>query len=131
MKNIKILAVDDSNLSRQRFVAKPLREAGYEVVEAVDGEKGLAAVEEHQPDIIISDLLMPVMDGFEFIAALREKEVTTPVIAASADIQETSRQKLDELGVFAFINKPFKAEALLETVQEAVNSLCAEVPSCD
>ena len=126
MSDIKILAVDDSSLSRRRFVAKPLRDAGYEVCEAVNGEEGLSAVEEHNPDIIVSDLLMPVMDGFEFIAALRDRGVTTPVIVASADIQETTREKLEELGTFAFINKPFKADELLTLVQSAAASLTEE-----
>ncbi|MEM8944383.1 MAG: response regulator [Planctomycetota bacterium] len=127
MESKKILAVDDSNLSRRRFVAQPLREAGFEVVEAVDGEDGLNAVEEHDPDIIVSDLLMPVMDGFEFIAALRERGVATPVIVASADIQESTRQKLEELGTFAFMNKPFKSTELVATVEQAIDSLVAEV----
>lgn len=116
----RILAVDDSNLSRRRFVAAPLREAGYEVFEATDGREGLTAVEEHQPDLIISDLLMPNMDGFEFIAALREQGVSTPVIVASADVQETSRQRVQELEAVEFINKPFKPEQLIEAVQQSL-----------
>jgi len=126
-RNVKILAVDDSNLSRRRFVAAPLRQAGYEVLEAANGEEGLEAVAEHQPDIIISDLLMPVMDGFEFISALRVKGITTPVIVASADVQETSRQKVEDFDTFAFINKPYKGEELVNLVQTAVESLPSEV----
>lgn len=130
MSNVKILAVDDSNLSRRRFVAEPLRKAGYEVVEAVNGEEGLAAVAEHQPDVIVSDLLMPVMDGFEFLAALNEQGVTTPIIVASADVQETSRQKIEDLGSFGFLNKPFKSDELLEIVQQAVDSIVNEASTC-
>ena len=131
MSNIKILAVDDSNLSRRRFVAEPLRKAGYEVVEAVNGEEGLAAVAQHNPDVIVSDLLMPVMDGFEFLAALQEQGNSTPVIIASADIQETSREKTEGYDAFGFINKPFKSEELLAIVGQAVESLGSEVPQCN
>lgn len=120
---IKILVVDDSRLSRRRFLADPLRKAGYEVFEAVDGQDGLSAVEEHNPDIIFSDLLMPVMDGFEFIAELRERNTPQPIIVLSADVQETTQQKLKELNVFDFINKPFKVDALLAAVERAVDSL--------
>lgn len=123
----KILVVDDSRLSRRRFLADPLRKAGYEVFEAVDGQEGLAAVEEHKPDIIFSDLLMPVMDGFEFIAKLREQNAPQPIIVLSADVQETTQQKLKELNVFDFLNKPFKAEEMLAAAQRAIESLVVKV----
>ena len=123
MEKIKILVVDDSRLSRRRFLADPLRKAGYEVFEAVDGQDGLSAVEEHTPDIIFSDLLMPVMDGFEFIATLRERNAPQPIIVLSADVQETTQQKLKELDVFNFLNKPFKVDEMLSAVERAIESL--------
>ncbi|MEM9365269.1 MAG: response regulator [Planctomycetota bacterium] len=123
MNSEKILVVDDSRLSRRRFLSGPLKEAGYEVIEAADGQEGLDAFDEHTPDLVISDLLMPVMDGFEFIAALREKGITQPVIVATADIQESSRKKVDELGCFGFLNKPYSKETLLETVENAIESV--------
>lgn len=131
MSNAKILTVDDSNLSRKRFIAQPLRQAGYEVVEAVNGEEGLKAVEEHQPDVIVSDLLMPIMDGFEFVEALSKRGVTTPIIVVSADIQESSREKIDQFKTFGFLNKPFKPEVLLEAVQQALESVGSEVATCN
>lgn len=123
---IKVLVVDDSRLSRRRFLAEPLRKAGYEVVEAVDGQDGLSAVEEHQPDVIFSDLLMPVMDGFEFIAKLRERNAPQPIIVLSADVQESTEQKLKELNVFDFLNKPFKAEEMLAALERAVETLAVK-----
>ena len=131
MSSAKILAVDDSGLSRRCFVAAPLRKAGYEVIEATNGLEGLAAVAEHQPDVIVSDLLMPEMNGFEFIESLRQQGVSTPVIVASADVQETSRQKVDELDAFGFINKPFKAEELIDIVQSAVESIVDDNPTSE
>jgi CheY-like chemotaxis protein len=122
MASSKILIVDDSRLSRRRFLAQPLRDAGYEVVEAADGQEGLAMYNEHQPDVIVSDLLMPVMDGFEFLAALNEQGSTCPAIVASADIQETTRSKVEELGAFGFLNKPYKSDELLAVVDQAIQS---------
>lgn len=123
MSSHRILTVDDSRLSRRAFVAKPLREAGYEVFEAENGLEGLEAFEEHTPDIVISDLLMPEMDGFAFVEALQERGANCPIIVASADIQETSRQRIDDLGTFGFLNKPFKPDQLLELVEKAVQEL--------
>ena len=117
----KILVVDDSALSRKTFVAKPLREAGYEVVEAENGQLGFEAAKEHQPDCIVSDLLMPVMDGFEFLKTLQDAKSAIPVIVASADIQESSRQKIRDLGAIAFLNKPFSKDDLLAAVSNALS----------
>ncbi|MEM9585983.1 MAG: response regulator [Planctomycetota bacterium] len=124
---IKVLTVDDSNLSRRRFIAGPLRQAGYDVYEAADGHEGLAAFAEHQPDIVISDLLMPVMDGFDFVGQLKAQGATQPIIVASADIQETSKQKVEDLDTFGFLNKPFKPEELLALVQRAAESVSVGV----
>ena len=125
MSSVKVLTVDDSNLTRRKFIAGPLRQAGFEVVEATEGKEGLEPATEHEPDVIISDLLMPNMDGFEFITALREQGVATPIIVATADVQETSRARIDELNAFAFLNKPFKPEILIDLVQKAA-AICVE-----
>lgn len=118
----KILAVDDSRLSR-RFVTTPLREAGFEVIEAENGELGLAAAAEHNPDLIVSDLLMPVMNGFEMIIKLREVGSIAPIIVVSADIQEASRRECHSLGTAAFLNKPFEAADLLAAVNNALRPI--------
>lgn len=124
----RILIVDDSALSRKRFLAKPLTAAGFEVVEASNGEEGLskwlASVESGAAfDCIISDLLMPVMDGFQLLEALNENGCTAPIIVASADIQDSSQQKIREAGAAGFLNKPYKEEQLLEEVSRALESV--------
>lgn len=117
----RVLVVDDSRLSRRRFLAQPLRTVGYDVLEACDGKQGLAVFDEGKPDLIISDLLMPVMDGFEFITALRQRSITQPIIVASADIQASTRRRLDELEIDGFLNKPYTADELLHLVGQALS----------
>lgn len=127
-----ILAVDDSMLTRARFVAAPLREAGYRVEEAANGALGLEAFKRVEPDLVITDLLMPEMDGFEFIEALRGEGHTTPVIVVSADIQKTSRDRVERGGVAGFLNKPFDKEELLATVERALAGAPAqEAAACN
>lgn len=116
----KILVVDDSALSRRAFLAKPLRAAGYEVIEAVNGREGLAAWTAHRPQLVITDLLMPEMDGFAFIAALQAAGAACPVIVASADIQDASRKRVADLNTFGFLNKPFRYDDLLQMVAAAL-----------
>jgi CheY-like chemotaxis protein len=96
---------------------EPLRSAGYEVVAANNGENGLLAVTEHQPDCIVLDLLMPVMDGPEFLRQLRASGAEVPVIVVSADIQESSRALVEDLGISGFLNKPVKSKELLACLE--------------
>ena len=112
----KILLIDDSRLSRV-MAREPLRSAGYEVAEANNGENGLLAVTEHQPDCIVLDLLMPVMDGPKFLRQLRASGAEVPVIVVSADIQESSRALVEDLGISGFLNKPVKSKELLACLE--------------
>ena len=115
----KILIVDDSLFSRLH-TCKPLREAGYELVEANDGNEGLAAMAEHHPDCIITDLLMPNLDGIGFLAALKERGDTTPTLVLTADIQDSKRQQCLELGARGFLFKPVAKDQLLAEIAEIV-----------
>lgn len=111
-----ILIVDDSAFSRGRVVAA-LAPLGCQIVQAADGQEGLAACEAHAPDLIITDLLMPTLDGFGLLRILRERGVQTPVIVISADIQESSQRFCREQGVTTFLNKPFQPQDLASKVQ--------------
>ncbi len=112
----KILIVDDSKLGR-KIVSVPLSEQGYEVVEAYDGVDALEKLHSQDFDLVLTDLLMPRMDGEQFLGRLRQEGYRTPVIIISADIQESTRQRCDELGMDRFLNKPVKADTLLEVIQ--------------
>lgn len=111
-----ILVVDDSAFSRGRVVAA-LAPLGCRVVQAVDGQDGLAACDVHSPDVIITDLLMPTLDGFGLLRGLRDRGSRAPVIVISADIQDSSRRTCQELGAVSFLNKPFQAQELAAKVQ--------------
>ena len=110
------LVIDDSNLGR-RLAADAMSGMGFRVVQAANGQEGLAAAAEHRPEIVVTDLLMPVMDGQEFLRRFREQNTATPVIVLSADIQSSSRETCESLGISGFINKPVKAQALAACVQ--------------
>jgi signal transduction histidine kinase/CheY-like chemotaxis protein len=113
---IQILVVDDQQENRT-VVASLLSPLGFEVVEARHGQEGLEKARKRLPDLILSDLVMPVMDGFEFIRQLRKwpelQEV--PVIVMSGSIVEKGAQ--GEVGYNAAISKPIRAEVLLECLQ--------------
>src|SRR5258708_7671574 len=91
----KILVVDDRDENRF-LLASILGPSGYAVIEACDGAEALAAVDEHRPDLIVTDILMPTMDGFEFVRQLRAKPAlaATPVVFCTAHYMERDARKL-------------------------------------
>ena len=119
-----ILLIDDSKFSRTLAKAA-LGEAGYQIIEAEDGEQGLAQIRSHQPDCVMLELLMPVLDGPGFLARLRGEGSNLPVIVLSADIQSSSRTMCEELGISGFLNKPWKAPDLLRLVSEVLTPISA------
>lgn len=105
---IKLLLVeDDTNLSY--IVHSGLQEiiGGYEVITAFNGKEGLEAWREHHPDIIISDIDMPVMDGFEMVRLIRETDGDTPILFASALTSPKDVRKGYDIGVNNYVKKPF------------------------
>jgi len=106
-----ILVVDDSSFQR-KYLRKTLEKEGYEVVEASEGAKGVSVAEQRKPDVILMDALMPEMSGQEALEELKRRDITTPVIVVTADIQETTKKEFLDLGAVGFVNKPVKGDQL-------------------
>lgn len=117
----KVLIIDDSKFQRN-IIKNILKEMELDTVEAGDGNEAMLAYKQVNPDCIILDLLMPDKDGFDVLADLKSEGSHIPIIVLSADIQETSRLKCEELGAFTFLNKPPKNEELKDAVKRALNS---------
>ena len=111
----RILVVDDDPIMRE-LLGIHLRNAGYEVQTAEDGLAGGYRVLRSRPDLIICDVNMPHLDGFEFVAALRSDSATRaiPVIFLTSDEEGQSRGK--ELGAVGYVSKPIRADQLLAVV---------------
>lgn len=122
---VSILVVDDSKFSRSRVVAA-LTGFGYVLTQADSGSTALDAVRVARPDLIVTDLLMPQLDGLGLIAALRREGFCIPTVVLSADIQATSQSASAELGARAFLHKPFDPDELRRTIGE----LLSEVALC-
>ena len=119
----KILVVDDrwENTSVMVNLLEPL---GFEVMEAENGQDGLAKAMEWQPDLIITDLSMAVMDGHEMLAQLRQSAKIPNelvVIVSSASVFESDRQKSIQAGANDFLPKPIQKETLLQSLQKHLN----------
>jgi CheY-like chemotaxis protein len=112
-----VLIVDDAAFAR-RMIRKFLQMDGYEILEAANGREGLEIVRSQPLDCILTDILMPDMDGFEFINNLQLQGFKIPVIIITADIQEPTRTRAIELGAAGFINKPPKQEEVRQAVKQ-------------
>lgn len=112
-----ILHVDDSSFSRLQ-IGKTLKKGGHEIIQADSGKSGLELLRTTQPDLIISDILMPEMDGITFLEALRDQGNTIPVIMVTADVQKDTEAICLALGAVALLNKPPNEEKLLDTIAQ-------------
>lgn len=114
----KILIVDDRWENRS-VIVNMLEPIGFEVVEASNGQEGLEKAHECQPDLIIADLTMPVMDGYEMTRRLRKSPRfrNTIIIASSASVFSFDRQQSREAGCNDFVPKPVQSEELLNTLE--------------
>jgi len=114
----KILVIDDKWENRSVLV-NLLRPLGFEMSEAIHGQDGLDKVITAQPDLIITDLVMPVMDGFELVRQLRKlpQFQTLPILAASASVFDFHQQQSLDAGCNDFVAKPIRMEELLKSLQ--------------
>src|SRR5512132_3713763 len=105
----KILIADDKASSRE-LVRTVLERCGYEVIEAADGAEALARALAQQPDLIVLDLHMPVMDGFGVVQRLRAEArfTATPVLALTASAMHGDREKALAAGFSSYITKPIR-----------------------
>jgi diguanylate cyclase (GGDEF)-like protein/PAS domain S-box-containing protein len=118
----KILIVDDNTMNR-KLLASLLHHEGYETLEAVDGKDALIALRTGRPQLVMSDILMPTMDGYEFVRQLRaDAEFSeTPVIFHTAHYHEREAQRLAEVcGVARVLAKPSEAAEILLAVERAL-----------
>jgi len=116
---LKILIVDDSSFARRsvmKFLKRDFPDAEYLMAE--NGEEGLALFFSDNPDFVVLDLLMPIIDGSEFVERLGEKKETGKIIVLSADVQEKVKTQLLEKGILDFINKPINAPKAAEVAEK-------------
>jgi two-component system alkaline phosphatase synthesis response regulator PhoP/two-component system response regulator VicR len=120
----KILAVDDER-HIVRLVQVNLERAGYEVITAFDGVEALKKVHDEKPDLIVLDVMMPQMDGFETLKNLKANPATrdVPVIMLTAKAQDADVFRGWQSGVDCYLTKPFNPLELLTFVKRIFQSL--------
>ena len=114
----KILLIEDNQMNRD-MLSRRLTRKGYEVVIAVDGEQGMATARAEAPDLILMDMSLPVLDGWEATRQLKSAPETQaiPVIALTAHAMAGDREKAVEAGCNDYDTKPIELPRLLEKIE--------------
>ncbi|KAA0677496.1 response regulator [Roseomonas genomospecies 6] len=115
----KVLTVDDSRTMRD-MVSFTLKGAGYDVVEAADGQQALGVIGANKVDLVITDLNMPVMDGLTLIRRLRATPAhrTLPILMLTTEADDKKKAEGRAVGATGWIVKPFNPEKLISVVQK-------------
>jgi len=114
----RILIVEDNEMNRD-MLSRRLERRGYEVILAMDGRLGLAVARTESPDLILMDMSLPEIDGWEVARRLKSDDTTRsiPVIALTAHAMTSDRQKALEAGCDDYDTKPLEFERLLTKIQ--------------
>jgi two-component system, cell cycle response regulator DivK len=115
----RILVVEDHEDNRQ-ILRDLLASAGYEMVEATTGTEGVAMAETHRPDLILMDIQLPEVDGYEATRRIRANPTltSTPIIAVTSYAMSGDDIKAQEAGCSAYVTKPFSPRQLLAKIRE-------------
>ncbi len=124
---MRILIVDDTSTARA-FAERYLKNIGFhdaEFTHAVDGQDGLDKARENRPDLILSDLIMPVMDGEEFLKSLKADPAFQhiPVIIMTSAGNDARIDSLVGMGASSVLPKPFSSSELYEVIKEVVEGM--------
>lgn len=115
---IPLLVCDDSAMARKQLIRALPPEWPVSITQASQGEEAMAAIRQGLGEVVLLDLTMPVMDGYQVLAQVHEEGHACRILVVSGDVQEEARRRVTELGALAFIRKPAPAEALRETLDE-------------
>jgi CheY-like chemotaxis protein len=129
-KNIRVLVAED-NIINQRIAMHILQKLGYKVDLAGNGKEALEAIERAHYSLVLMDLQMPQMDGFEATAAIRRRESAggrrIPIVALTAHAMKGDRERCMEAGMDDYIAKPFSAGGLARVIDRLLSQPIASV----
>jgi two-component system, chemotaxis family, chemotaxis protein CheY len=117
--NIRILTIDDSKTMRDMLMLT-LVDAGFDVIQAVDGKDGIDMLERENVDVVITDINMPRMDGYEVVRQLRARpeHKATPILVLTTESEAEKKNIAREAGATGWLVKPFDPERLIATVRK-------------
>ena len=122
MFDLKILYAEDNEKIRHSYTLV-LKRYFKEVIEACDGQEALDLYELHKPHILLTDINMPLLDGFELVKLIRQNDTATKIIVLSAYSDQEKLMKAIPLGLSAYLVKPIKGDAFKQVVMDAASTV--------
>jgi CheY-like chemotaxis protein len=116
----KILLIDDSFFTLNCY-EQIVSDAGCQAIKAETGEIGIAKFQEEKPNIVLCDLMMPEMDGFEVLESIMKTKISTAFILMTADIQDNTKKKAVKMGAKDVVSKPLTDKLLQEVLAKYGN----------
>ncbi|MDX1533960.1 MAG: response regulator transcription factor [Nitrosopumilaceae archaeon] len=127
--SISVVIVDDDKDTVAVF-AEYMKLKGFNVLATGnDGKEAVELYEKHRPDVILSDLMMPVYDGFYGIKNIQKNHPDAKIILVTADLSDETLEKINSCGISGLIYKPYEIENVVKTVNQVVNGEKTELPS--
>ncbi len=122
---IKVLVAEDSAVNRE-LLRELLEARGYEVLEACDGQEALQMIAQTQPELLLLDIGMPVMDGFAVVDKIRENPLLAqlPVVAVTAYAMRGDRERILNAGFDGYLSKPVNRSSLSEELDRIFTKRC-------
>lgn len=119
----KVLLVEDNDFNRD-MLSRRLKRRGYEIIDAADGEQAVRLAEEHAPDLILMDINLPGMDGWEATRRIKARHATSsiPIIALTAHAMSGDREKTIGAGCDEYETKPINFDGLLTKMQHLLGA---------
>ena len=132
LNKLLVLLAEDNKMNRKVATAM-LKKMGHSVIQAENGEKGVEAFEKEEFDLILMDIQMPVMDGPDATAKIREiekktRKIRTPIIALSANAMKGDKEKYLAAGMDAYMTKPIKKDIFMKTIQKVMDNALSKTP---
>ncbi len=124
---ITLLIVDDSPIARQILKKCLPKESTLSIIEAGDGQEALEKFRQYRPEITFMDMTMPVMDGFQAIAEIKQIDPQAIIIAATADVQQKAKQRIAELGALMHLPKPVTPKGVRDALAKAEQALRGQI----
>jgi CheY-like chemotaxis protein len=120
---VRVLLVEDNDFNRD-MLSRRLKRRGYEIIDAADGEQAVRLAEEHVPDLILMDINLPGMDGWEATRRIKARQETSsiPIIALTAHAMSGDREKTIGAGCDEYETKPVNFDALLIKMQHLLGA---------
>jgi DNA-binding response OmpR family regulator len=125
MEKPRVLVADD-NPDILFLLRTNLDAAGFETIMVTDGEMALQAIEERSPDVLLLDLMMPVLDGWGVLERLEEQGSDLPIIVVSASDSAANIQRATELGATGYVTKPFNLRGLIDMIRGVLGAEAEE-----